>query len=40
MLARLEKNRVLLEFEFLDEAKRVLSSRKRSMGVLHLGLEH
>ena len=39
-LARLEKNRVLLEFEFLDEAKRVLSSGKRSMGGLHLGLEH
>ena len=40
VLARLEKNRVLLEFEFLDEAKRVLSLRKRSMGGLHLGLEH
>ena len=39
-LARLEKNRVLLEFEALEEARRVLSSGKRLLGGLQLGLEH
>ena len=38
-LARLEKNRVLLEFELLGEAIRVMSSGKRSFGGFHLGLE-
>ena len=39
-LARLEKNKVLLEFEALEEARRVLSSGKRLLGGLQLGLEH
>ncbi|RVW77522.1 hypothetical protein CK203_050260 [Vitis vinifera] len=39
-LARLEKNRVLLEFDALEEARRVLSSGKRLLGGLQLGLEH
>ena len=34
-LARLEKGRVLLEFEFVEEAIRVLTSGKRSVGGLH-----
>ena len=38
-LARLEKSRILLEFEFLDEAKRTLFSGERMMGGLHLRLE-
>ena len=39
-LARLEKNRVLLEFDALEEARRVLSSGKHLLGGLQLGLEH
>ncbi|RVX03161.1 hypothetical protein CK203_016731 [Vitis vinifera] len=38
-LARLEKGRVLLEFELVGEAKRVLFSGKRSVGGIQLGLE-
>ena len=38
-MASLGKGRVLLEFEFLKEAKRVLISGKRSMGGVQLGLE-
>lgn len=38
-LARLEKGRVLLEFEFVGEAKRVLTSGKRLVGGFQLGLE-
>ena len=38
-LARLEENRVLLEFELLGEAIWVMSSGKRSFGGIHLGLE-
>ena len=39
-MAKLEKDRVLLEFEELEEARRVVSSRNRSMGGLQVGLEH
>ena len=39
-LARVAKNSVLLEFEALEEARRVLSSGKRLLGGLQLGLEH
>ena len=39
-LAKLEKDRVLLEFEDLEEARRVVSSRNRSMEGLQVGLEH
>ena len=38
-LARLGKGRVLLEFEFVEEARNVLASGKRSMGGLQMGLE-
>lgn len=38
-LARLENDRVLLEFEFVGKVKRVLTSRKRLVGGLQLGLE-
>ncbi|RVX02554.1 hypothetical protein CK203_016400 [Vitis vinifera] len=38
-LARLEKNRVLLEFEILGEAIWVMSSGNRSFGGFHVGLE-
>ena len=38
-LASLGKGRVLLEFEFVEEASRVLISGKRSMGGVQLGLE-
>ena len=38
-LAKLEKDRVLLEFEDLEEARRVVSSGNRSLGGLQLGLE-
>ena len=31
---------VLLEFEFVGEAKRVLTFGKRSIGGIQLGLEH
>ncbi|KAL6342651.1 hypothetical protein AAG906_013057 [Vitis piasezkii] len=39
VLARMEKGKVLLEFESLVEAKRVLSSGKRSLGGIQLCLE-
>ena len=39
-LAKLEKERVLLEFEDLEEARRVVSSGNRSMGGIQVGLEH
>ena len=38
-MAKMEKGKVLLEFESLVEAKRVLNSRKRSFGGIHLLLE-
>ena len=38
-LAKLERGRVLLEFEDLREAHRVVSSGSRVMGGVHLGLE-
>ena len=38
-LARLEENRVLLEFKLLGEAIWVMSFGKRSFGGIHLGLE-
>ena len=38
-LAKLEKDRVLLEFEDLEEARRVVSSGNRLLGGLQLGLE-
>ena len=38
-LAKLEKERVLLEFEELEEARRVVSSGNRSMGGVQVGLE-
>lgn len=38
-LARLEKGRILLEFEFVGEANRVLSSGNRLVGGVQLGLE-
>ena len=38
-LARMEKGRILLEFEYLGEAKRVLTSGKRSFGGIQLRLE-
>ena len=38
-MARLEKGRVLLEFEFVGEAKRVFTFGKRSVGGFQLGLE-
>ena len=38
-LARMEKGRVLLEFEFMGEANRVLTSGKRSVGRIQLCLE-
>nr|CAN80562.1 hypothetical protein VITISV_040289 [Vitis vinifera] len=38
-LARLENGRVLLEFEFVEEARRVLISGKRLVGGLQVGLE-
>ena len=38
-LARLGKGRVLLEFEFVEEAKRVLVFGKRSVGGIQMGLE-
>ena len=38
-LASLGKGRVLLEFEFAEEASRVLISGKRSVGGVQLGLE-
>ena len=39
-LARLEKNKVLLKFEALEEARCVLSLGQRLLGGLQLGLEH
>ena len=39
-LAKLENDRFLLEFEDLEEARRVVPSGNRSMGGLHVGLEH
>ncbi|WKA01543.1 hypothetical protein VitviT2T_019820 [Vitis vinifera] len=39
-LAKLEKERVLLEFEDLEEARRVVSSGNRAMGGIQVGLEH
>ncbi|WKA02868.1 hypothetical protein VitviT2T_021018 [Vitis vinifera] len=39
-LARLERNRILLEFELLDEAQRALLSGERTMGGLRLRFEH
>ena len=38
-LAKLENGRILLEFEYVGEAKRVLSSGNRWMGGVQLGLE-
>lgn len=38
-LARMEKNRALLEFENLEEASRVVATGNRSLGGLQLGLE-
>ncbi|RVW89112.1 hypothetical protein CK203_040212 [Vitis vinifera] len=38
-LARLEKGKILLEFEYVGEAKRVLSSGNRLVGGVQLGLE-
>ena len=38
-LASLGKGRVLLEFEFVEETRRVLVSGKRSVGGIQLGLE-
>ena len=38
-LARLGKGRVLLEFEFVEEARNVLASGKRLVGGLQMGLE-
>ena len=38
-LAKLEKDRVLLEFEDLEEARHIVSSENRSLGGLQLGLE-
>ena len=38
-LAKLEKNRILLEFELLDEAQRALLSGERTMGGLRLRFE-
>ena len=38
-LARLGKGRVLLEFEFVEEARYVLAFGKRSVGGLQMGLE-
>ena len=38
-LARLEKGRILLEFQYVGEADRVLSSGKRWVGGVQLGLE-
>ena len=38
-MAKMEKGKVLLEFESLVEAKRVLNSGKRSFGGIHLLLE-
>ena len=38
-LARLEKGRILLELEFMGEAKHVLSSGNRLVGGVQLGLE-
>ena len=39
-LARLERNRIFLKFELLDEAQRALFSRERTMGGLMLRFEH
>ena len=39
-LAKLEKGRALLEFEYLEEAHRVVSLGSRVMGGFHLGLEY
>ncbi|KAJ9683018.1 hypothetical protein PVL29_018847 [Vitis rotundifolia] len=39
-LARLERNRALLEFEILEEARSVVSSGNRLLGGFQLGLEH
>ena len=38
-LAWLEKGQVLLEFEFVEEARRVLTTGKRSVGGIQVGLE-
>ena len=38
-LARLEKGRILLEFEYVGEAKRALSSGNKLVGGVQLGLE-
>ena len=38
-LAKLEKERVLLDFEDLEEARRVISSRKRAMEGVQVGLD-
>ncbi|KAJ9671527.1 hypothetical protein PVL29_025299 [Vitis rotundifolia] len=39
-LARMERNRALLEFEIPEEARRVVSYGSRWLGGLQLGLEH
>ncbi|KAJ9704892.1 hypothetical protein PVL29_003104 [Vitis rotundifolia] len=39
-LARMERNRALLEFEILEEARRVVSYGSRWLGGFQLGLEH
>ena len=39
-LAKLEKERALLEFEDLEEARRVVSSGNRAMEGIQVGLEH
>ena len=39
-LAKLEKERALLEFENLEEARRVVSSGNRVMGGIQVGVEH
>ena len=39
-LAKLEKERALLEFEILEEARRVVSSGNRVMGGIQVGVEH
>ena len=38
-LAWMEEGQVLLEFEFVEEARRVLTSGKRSVGGIQVGLE-
>ncbi|RVW67007.1 hypothetical protein CK203_064871 [Vitis vinifera] len=38
-MARLEENKILLEFGLMEEANRVMSCGKRSIGGINLGLE-